>query len=47
MDDGVLNLFVLHRWERLLHLQLKAKGLSALPAYHYKILRYQFSMIIV
>ncbi len=30
-DDGVLNLFVPHRWERALHLQLKEEDLSALP----------------
>lgn len=31
VDDGVLNLFVPHRWQRALHLQIHEDTLSTLP----------------
>jgi hypothetical protein len=30
-DDGTLNLFVPHRWQRALHLQVREQDLLALP----------------
>ena len=31
VDDGTIHLFVPHRWERVLHLQLKEPELASLP----------------
>ena len=31
IDDGILNLFLTHRWSRLLHLQIAEKDLFTLP----------------
>ena len=34
VDEGVLNLFVPHRWHQALHLRLPEASLPALPTYH-------------
>ena len=31
IDDGVLNIFCPHRWERVLHMQIKESDLKKFP----------------
>ena len=30
-DDGVLNIFVPHRWQQVLHLRVRERDLASMP----------------